>query len=207
LLFIERSEKLKNLAKIIRPEFLHEVVSGVEAKWCDDIDTDHIETCQTLALDSLTNSIKELKRLMGSDIEKWRWGDVHSTFNVSITQVEDSLFSTLLSRKVKSGGSSHTVNMAGSMYSQDEGFLQVVGPTYRQVIDLASLESSQFVLSTGQAGNFFSKHYDDLTDVHFGLSMRPMFCENFDCTKSDAAGSQSILMLSPGNAHEQSIAK
>ena len=36
------------------------------------------------------------------------------------------------------------------------------GPIYRQVIDLANLDNSRYIQSTGQSGHLLSPHYDDL---------------------------------------------
>jgi len=36
------------------------------------------------------------------------------------------------------------------------------GAGYRQVIDLAALDNSRYIQSTGQSGHLVSPHYDDL---------------------------------------------
>ena len=39
-------------------------------------------------------------------------------------------------------------------------------PSYRQIVDLNDWNNSLFMHTTGQSGNLFSEHYDDLIDGH-----------------------------------------
>ena len=43
-----------------------------------------------------------------------------------------------------------------------DAFLNVHGAGYRGLYDFADPDSSLFVISTGQSGHLFSRHYDDL---------------------------------------------
>ncbi|KAA0150460.1 hypothetical protein FNF29_05263 [Cafeteria roenbergensis] len=67
----------------------------------------------------------------------------------------------LADRTVGHGGDFSTVNVGHSKLS-DPAFPQTAGPSYRQVVDLASPASSLFLNPLGQNGNLFSKHYDNL---------------------------------------------
>ena len=51
----------------------------------------------------------------------------------------------------------------------------VVGlPSYRQVVDLQYFENSQSMHTTGQSGNTFHKHYDDMIDPWRNIEYHPM---------------------------------
>lgn len=67
----------------------------------------------------------------------------------------------LADRTVGHGGDFSTVNVGHSKLT-DPTFPQTAGPSYRQVVDLASPASSLFLNPLGQNGNLFSKHYDNL---------------------------------------------
>ena len=55
--------------------------------WCDIKHSVKIETCVELSKKSLTKSLRKLKDVYGSDINKWRWGDErrinHPSFSVN----------------------------------------------------------------------------------------------------------------------------
>jgi len=81
----------------------------------------------------------------------------------SATFVHEILNPTIIAcvgdRHVDHGGDHYTVNvgpydLAGSME-------QVDGPSYRQIVDLSSMDESLFIHGPGQSGNILSVHYDD----------------------------------------------
>lgn len=41
----------------------------------------------------------------------------------------------------------------------------VWGPSYRQIVDLGDLQSSQFVMPMGQSGHLLEEEYDSLLDL------------------------------------------
>jgi penicillin G amidase len=47
-------------------------------------------------------------------------------------------------------------------------------PGYRHLVDLADLQYSQFIQTTGQSGNVLSSHYDDLIRLHRDVEYIPM---------------------------------
>jgi len=55
-----------------------------------------------------------------------------------------------------------------------EPYIQTHAPGYRHIIDLADLNNSRFVITTGQSGNVLSSHYDDLIRPHRDVEYVPM---------------------------------
>ena len=51
------------------------------------------------------------------------------------------------------------------LYSLQIPFHNVHAAGYRGVYDFADPDSSVFVISTGQSGHLFSRHYDDLGEL------------------------------------------
>jgi penicillin amidase len=71
-----------------------------------------------------------------------------------------------------SRGTSFTVNNGQFFYAY--AFKQVAGPGLRQIVDLADLEGSLFVVNSGQSGNIASPHHADLTSVWLEGEYVPM---------------------------------
>lgn len=64
-------------------------------------------------------------------------------------------------------GDGMTVNVAAYMLSSP--FETVVGPAYRQIVDLGNPDASLWVVAGGSSGNPFSPHYSDqLADWRHG---------------------------------------
>ena len=65
---------------------------------------------------------------------------------------------------------------------------------YRMVVDFADLESSLYIISTGQSGHFLSPHYDDLSQIWrrggvYSNGARPQFGA-YERTGSDGFGAR-----------------
>jgi penicillin amidase len=59
-------------------------------------------------------------------------------------------------------GDNQTVNVGGyEIDDEEEPFVSRYGAGFRAIYDLADLERSLFVVSTGQAGHWLSPHYED----------------------------------------------
>jgi penicillin amidase len=65
-----------------------------------------------------------------------------------------------------SGGDSVTVNVGHyAPASEADPFASIHAASYRGLFDLAALERSRFIASTGQSGNPLSAHWRDLGDL------------------------------------------
>ena len=58
----------------------------------------------------------------------------------------------------------YTVNVA--RVNLDTPYDQTHVPGYRHIVDLADLQNSRFIQTTGQSGNVLSSHYDDFIRPH-----------------------------------------
>ena len=63
--------------------------------------------------------------------------------------------------------------------------------SYRQIIDLSSLDTSRFVIPMGQSGYVWSKHYADLLDRWSKVEYVPM---RFTAAAVDAAVSARLTL-------------
>jgi penicillin amidase len=143
--------------------------------WFDDIHTEEVELPEQVLLLALDDAIEYLDENLGSNMKRWRWGDLHTatfenqTFGLSGIGPIEWLFNR---GPVEVDGTSGTVNNTG--FDPDDPFAVVSLPSYRQVVDLGSLERSQSMHTTGQSGNAFYKHYDDMIDPWRNIEFHPM---------------------------------
>ena len=147
----------------LRPRFIVSVLK-YNRGWCDDRATIDVETCEEILEGSLVRALANLaiKGEDGSVIR--RWGEVHkATFRNRILESIPFFGGNLGRREVPADGGNYTINRAGSRTADPVApFADIHGPGYRAVYDLGDLSRSRFVVATGQSGNPFSNHYDDL---------------------------------------------
>ena len=62
------------------------------------------------------------------------------------------------------GGAGDTLNNTGFTYAS-ESYAEVTVASLREVINLADLDRSQFVITTGESGQPFSRHMADQSEL------------------------------------------
>ena len=147
-----------------RTEFTLRVLDNVEneGRWCDDRATPEIEDCPSRIRLALRDAVSELSTQFGSDPARWRWGDVHKAIH------KDQVFGGLpiiggfFNREVEMDGGPFTLLRADHAMRSAQPYAAIHGAGYRGVYDLADPDRSLYIISTGQSGNLFSPHYDDL---------------------------------------------
>ncbi|MER2494071.1 penicillin acylase family protein [Catenovulum sediminis] len=156
---------------------LQQVLSQGNTLWCDYQLTATTESCQQLLWIALQHAVDELEKSYSSDIENLQWRQVHHAhfphFPMSDAKYltrsrakSDNLLAGLFHRQAQSKGSGYTINVAPVTLDETRRFAQLVGPVYRQVIELADNGQFWFTAIAGQSGNPLSQHYDDFTDAH-----------------------------------------
>lgn len=99
-------------------------------------------------------AVERLTRLQGSDSAKWNWGRLHyAQFHHSLSPIFKDL------GPVPRSGDGETVGATG--YYGDS-FEQLVGASYREILDLEDWDKSLAVNTPGQSGEPGSPHYADL---------------------------------------------
>jgi len=131
------------------------------SSWFDDIRTSHVETKDEILRKSLYDAIEDLRTKLGPDTKTWRWGNLHTaTFEHPFgkRQPLDKVFNI---GPFPIGGSATTLNK--SDFRIRRPYATTIGPSMRQVIDLANSRSMSSVINSGQSGQALHKHYDDQT--------------------------------------------
>ncbi len=116
---------------------------------------------------ALASAYDSLQQRFGPDTTTWQWGTLHTaTFAhplASVTPLNLIYGVAPVSRP----GDSLTVSVGGDGdFSADPpSYAQHTVSSMREIIDLSNLDGSLWVTTTGESGNPFSSHYQDLVPL------------------------------------------
>ncbi|MFQ5577582.1 MAG: penicillin acylase family protein [Anaerolineae bacterium] len=152
--------------------FLTNIFSNPATTWCDNFLTTPAESCTDIAGEALDRALDDLEERLGKNMSHWEWGKIHRTQYPHSPFSQVAPLKSIFHRQIANGGDTYTVNVAPVRYS--DAYLQYHVPSYREIIDLNNLTGSLFMHTTGQSGNIFSPHYDDLIERHQAVEYLPM---------------------------------
>jgi penicillin amidase len=149
-----------------RGTFMLAVMKGENGydRWCDDVKTQEKETCAYSAARAFDLAAADLSRRFGSSA-KWRWGTAHFAASDHRPFGFFPVVKTFFNIDPETSGDSFTVNV-GHFFLRDEDrpFANRHAASLRAIYDLANLENSLFMQSTGQSGNRLSPWYDSFAE-------------------------------------------
>ena len=167
---------------------------GGQSRWCDDLRTPAIETCDELLAVSLEAALDDLRRRYGDDLRAWRWGPPHAARHAHRPFGRQRLLARWFDIRVPSPGDAYTVNAGRPDFFDDaEPFANRHAAGLRAIYDLADPEASLFIHSGGQSGNPLSSHYRDFAEAWARGEYIRM---TTDRRRLEAAGAQ-LLTLAP----------
>ena len=149
------------------PVFIERVFRDIDgaAVWCDIHQSTKIETCEDIARISLDQALFELSELYGPRIDSWRWGQAHQAHHDHEVLGKMPLLAWFANIRQDTSGGDHTLQRARTSGTGESPYANVHAAGLRVVIDFSDLDSSVFVIATGQSGHFLSRHYDDLAGL------------------------------------------
>ena len=133
-------------------------------RWCDDVTTSARETCLSLAGRAFDLAAADLGKRYGAP-GGWRWGAAHIAASdhrpLGFVPVVKDFFSIT----PETPGDSFTVNV-GHFFVRDEQrpFANRHAASLRAIYDLADLDRSLYMHSTGQSGNVLSPWYSSFAE-------------------------------------------
>ncbi|HYQ87374.1 MAG TPA: penicillin acylase family protein [Bacteroidota bacterium] len=133
------------------------------SSWFDDVRTPQRETKNEIVRKSLVEGLHELKQTLGDEMKTWRWGALHTvTFAHPFGSVKplDKVFN--IGPFAISGGET---TIMSAEYRLSAPYAVSVGPTMRQVIDMAEPLTADMVITSGESGQPLFKHYNDQTPL------------------------------------------
>ena len=179
-----------------RAVFLGNVLSGdaEAARWCDDIRTPAVETCEEVLALSLEAALADLRRRFGNDQSRWRWGEAHRALHEHRPFSRQPLLAAIFNVGVASPGDTYTVNVGrNNLNDEDRPYANRHAASLRAIYDLSDLEKSLYIHSGGQSGNILSDHYKAFSEAWARNEYIPMRAER----KTLEAEPHQLLRLLP----------
>ena len=132
--------------------------------WCDDLATERTENCDEMLARALERATGRIAERQGDEPAAWRWGREHFAL-AEHRPLASSPLARLFNLRGPAPGSIYTVNAFEFSPLEDERpFASTHGPSLRAIYDLADLDRSLFIHSTGQSGNVLSPLYDSFEE-------------------------------------------
>ena len=127
--------------------------------WCDDRTTPSRERCGEVLAAALATALADLERRYGKDRSKWRWGAAHYAYGEHRPFGMFAGIGRFFNVEVASPGDAYTLNRGKTEFGEDPPFANRHASSYRAIYDLADLDRSLYIHTTGQSGNPLSPFY------------------------------------------------
>jgi penicillin amidase len=158
--------------------------------WCDDVNTAAAESCDLILEQALAHGLDTMAAAQGSaDLRAWRWDKAHRVIFPHDPFENVGALRPLFSRSAPNGGDTFTVNVGPIRRS--ELYKQYNVPSYRQIVDMADLDASRFMHTTGQSGQALSGEYANLIERWQRVEYLPM---RFGQAAVDAAAAGTLTL-------------
>jgi penicillin amidase len=149
-----------------RLQFMTSVIKAQRGldRWCDDVRTPAKETCAMRAATAFDLAAADLTKRYGAP-SKWRWGRAHRAAGDHRPLGSVPVVGSLFNIDPETPGDAYTVDV-GNFFLRDEErpFANRHAPGLRAIYDLADLDRSRFMQSTGQSGNILSPWYSSFAE-------------------------------------------
>ncbi|MBK0400206.1 penicillin acylase family protein [Limibaculum sp. M0105] len=177
-----------------RPLFVERVFLDIDGAgvWCDVDKTPEVETCAEMASLAFDDAMARLTRDYGTNIDGWRWGAAHLAEQKHTPLGYLAPIGLLFSVTHETSGGDYTILRGQSSGKGSEPFANIHASGLRVVYDFADLDRSLMIISTGQSGHPFSRHYDDLGDLWARGDMISMSMMD-DEAQAGALGTMTLL--------------
>ena len=159
--------------------------------WFDNVKTPTVETMNDIIRQSLDDGLRDLKSRFGGEIKEMRWGTAHQVEFPHVFGSQDLLRRIFNIGPFPIGGSHSTVDKGD--FRLEQPFLNHVGPSTRQIFDLADRNNTRSVTPPGQSGQVFQHHYDDQIQLWLNGGYRT---QSMDRTAIENSGYE-LLILKP----------
>jgi penicillin G amidase len=127
--------------------------------WCDDRTTPTRESCGAVLASALNRALAALEKQYGPDRSKWRWGPAHYAYGEHRPFGSMPWLAKYFDVKGPSPGGNYTLNRGEMDFDLEHPFANRHASSYRAIYDLADLDRSLYIQTTGQSGNVFSPYY------------------------------------------------
>jgi penicillin amidase len=155
---------------------MRNLIAAGESAWFDDPDTAEKEGINDIIGKSFSQAIVYLNEKMGSDVDDWKWGKLHTLTLYHPFGKKSSLMGYFMNiGPYPMGGSLASVNP--QPYKLTDPWEIYHGASLRYIIDFAERKNSRRVIPAGISGNFMSPHYADQAELWRTGKYRPFILD------------------------------
>ena len=119
------------------------------------------QTPDETLLQALVATEERLKERLGKDRRQWTWGALHPFIAKHVLGQSPWLKGIWDVGPYPIGGDTDTLCQLAAIPGQEDGNHSMIGPSFRQVLDLGDWDQGWCMAPLGQSGNLCSKHYQD----------------------------------------------
>lgn len=160
-----------------RPTLIRNILTDTDgqSRWCANVATGTPASCNDLIAEALDRALGDLKERFGTDMTRWRWGDAHQTKASHRPFSNVPVLRRLFEVNVPTPGDAFTVNVGrNDLGHHEQPFANRHAASFRAIYDLADLNRSQFMHSTGQSGHPLSQFYANFAPHWAAVQYVPM---------------------------------
>lgn len=163
-----------------------------QGRWCDDVGTERVETCDEILAASLERALADLRKRYGDDPARWRWGEAHAAWSRHRPFSRVRWLAPFFDIRVPTPGDAYTLNVGQSDFADDANpYSSRHGASLRAIYDLGDPQASVFIHSAGQSGNPLSPHYADFAPRWMRGEYVPMLT---DRARIEALGAKRLVL-------------
>jgi penicillin amidase len=120
-----------------------------------------------LIVSALQDTIKHLQAHYGLDPTQWYWGKIHRAHFVHPLSNVFPLNLLFGKTQLERPGDDETINIGGddNFNANPAHYYQLTVSSMREIIDLSNFDNSLWIITTGESGQPFSDHYNDLNPL------------------------------------------
>jgi penicillin amidase len=178
-------------------DIVHTLLKDPGNDWWDDILATPavVENREDILAAAFEAAYADGVGLMGKNMDKWRWGDLHTiTFrNATLGKSGIGLIENIFNRGPFPTSGSESVPQKTGWGGVDDYSTDSI-PALRQVIDLGDLDNSRLIFSVGQSGHPMADHYDDLIELWRTMQYHP---SNWSRANAEAGQSETLVLTPP----------
>jgi Protein related to penicillin acylase len=148
---------------------LERILDQPDSPWFDNQKTAEREDRNEIIEQSLLASIKYLNKEVSKNKEKWNWASLHSLKYQHLLGSK-WYFGFFNCGEYPMTGDETTVRASFNPY----GWKTTGGASCRLLFDLADLENSLGVITSGESGHYLSPHYQDQIPLYLNSLYHPL---------------------------------
>ncbi len=156
-----------------------QMLQAGDSPFFDDRSTLDVETRDQIIASAFGQSVAWLKAKQGIRISTWTWGTFHS---LSLyhplgrsPEVKDLAYKLQANQgPYELDGGRQTVNKGFFLYD-DKPYEVLAGPSMRHIVDLGRVDQARMIITGGQSGHVFNRHYRDQTPLWLKNEYHPMW--------------------------------